>query len=57
MDFEYTQYEYMPICTDGCAVVTGWLVSKKAARDAARNHEKAKGHHCEMRERLKPSSI
>lgn len=57
MDFEYTQYEYMPVCTDGCTIVTGWLVSKKAAQDAARNHEKGKGHHCELRERMKSGSI
>lgn len=57
MDFDYTQYEYMPICTDGCTVVTDWLVSKKAAQDAAHNHEKDKGHHCKLRERMKSSSI
>jgi len=53
---DYTQYEYMPICIDGCDAITGWLQSKKAAHDVAYSHELDKGHHCELRERMKSSS-
>ena len=53
---DYTQYEYMPICIDGCDAITGWLQSKKAAHDAAYSHELDKGHHCQLRERMKSSS-
>ena len=53
MDFDYTQYEYLPECTDGCGALTNWLYSKEMANDAGRNHQKDKGHGYHVRERMK----
>ena len=55
MDFDYTAYEYLPECTDGCGAITGWLPSKDTANNAARNHQKDKGHKWFVRERMKRS--
>ncbi len=53
MDFDYTNYEYLPHCTDGCGAITGWLHSKEIAKEAGMNHEKSNGHHWMVRERMK----
>ncbi len=54
VDLDFTQYEYLPECTDGCGAITGWLYSKEMANDAGRNHENEKGHKWLVRERMKP---
>lgn len=53
MDFDYTDHEYLPQCTDGCGAITGWLHSRMVAGEAGINHEKSKGHSWIVRERLK----
>ena len=54
MDFDFTQYEYLPECMDGCGALTDWIYSKEAANDAGRNHKHEVGHKFHVRERMKP---
>lgn len=53
MDFDYTAYEYLPECTDGCGAITGWLVSKQVAREAGENHARETGHNWKVLEKMK----
>jgi hypothetical protein len=53
MDFDYSTYEYLPECTDGCGAITGWLDSKQAASEAAGNHGRARGHRWRVLERMR----
>ncbi|SNB47917.1 hypothetical protein [Geobacter sp. DSM 9736] len=53
MDFDNTDYEYLPECTDGCGAITEWLRSKKAAHDVAHAHDADRGHHSVVRERMR----
>lgn len=53
MDFDYTAYEYLPECTDGCGAVTKWLYSKEVAREVAENHAHQTGHCCKILERMR----
>lgn len=53
MDFDYSAYEYLPECTDGCGAITDWLPSKEAAREVANNHGKQTGHQWQVQERMK----
>jgi len=53
MDFDYTAYEYLPECTDGCGAITDWLNSKEMAREAGDNHSKKTGHSCKVLERMR----
>lgn len=53
MDFDYTDHEYLPECTDGCGALTDWLQSKLVADQAGKNHEHEKGHVCVTRVRMR----
>lgn len=53
MKFDYSAYEYLPECSDGCQAITDWLPSFEAAREAGNNHGKQTGHKWLVQERLK----
>ena len=53
MEPDYTEYEYLPECTNGCGALTDWLPSNDAAREVAHNHEKQTGHHWRVQQRMK----
>jgi hypothetical protein len=53
MEFDYTEYEYLPECRSGCRALTGWLPSCEAADEVARGHEKQTGHQCKVQSRMK----
>ena len=54
MEFDYTDYESLTVCTEGCGEITDWRQSRIVADQAVKNHEKEKGHKCLVRERMKP---
>lgn len=56
MDFDYTAYEYLPECTDGCGAITDWLSSKETAREAGENHGRERGHSWHVIERMREES-
>lgn len=53
MDFDYTAYQYLPECTQGCGAITDWLSSKEAAREAGENHARQTGHTCKVLEKMR----
>jgi hypothetical protein len=53
MDFDYTEYEYLPECSDGCGAITDWMSSNDAAHEVALSHEKQTGHHWQVQQRMK----
>jgi hypothetical protein len=53
MIFDFTDFEYLPECIDGCRTITSWLPSRQAADQAGRNHEQETGHKWRVRERMK----
>lgn len=53
MDFDYTAYQYLPECKDGCGAITDWLPSKEMAREVAENHAKVTGHSWKVLERMR----
>ena len=57
MEFDYTEYEYLPECTNGCGALTDWLPSNDAAQEVAHGHEKQTGHHWQVQRRMKEEVI
>lgn len=55
MDFDYTQYVYLPECTDGCGAITDWMHSGEIAREVGKNHGRMYGHGWQVRSRMKES--
>jgi hypothetical protein len=53
MDLDYSDYEYLAECTDGCGEITDWLPSKDTACEAANNHAKQNGHKWIVQQRIK----
>jgi len=53
MDFDYTRYEYLPECKDGCGAISDWLYSKEVARKAAENHARQTGHEWKLLEKMR----
>jgi hypothetical protein len=53
MEADYTEYEYLPECADGCGALTDWMPSNEAAHEAARGHEKQTGHQWRVQQRMK----
>jgi hypothetical protein len=53
MEFDYSEYEYLPECTDKCGALTDWLPSNDAAHEAALSHQKQTDHHCRVQQRMK----
>jgi hypothetical protein len=54
MEADYTEYEYLPECTDGCGALTeGWMPSNEDAHAVAHNHEKQTGHHWKVQQRMR----
>ena len=35
LDADYTEYEYLPECKDGCGTLTDWMPSNEAAHAVA----------------------
>jgi hypothetical protein len=54
MDFDNTDHEYLPECTDGCGALTSWLQSKAAADQVVMNHRRENGHTGLVRVRARP---
>jgi hypothetical protein len=52
MQFDYTEYEYLPECSDGCGALTDWLPSNDAAYDVGLSHEKQTGHRWRVQQRM-----
>jgi hypothetical protein len=55
MQFDYTEYEYLPECNDGCTALTDWLPSNDAAYEVGLSHEKQTGHRWHIQQRMKES--
>jgi hypothetical protein len=55
MQFDYTEYEYLPECKDGCGALTDWLPSNDAAYDVGLSHEKQTGHRWHVQQRMRES--
>jgi len=53
MDFDYTDHEYLPECTDGCGALTDWLQSKLVADQTGKNHHDEQGHAWVVRVRMR----
>ena len=53
MKFDYTGYEYLPECSDGCGAISEWLTSFDVAREVAHNHGRQTGHNWLVQERVK----
>ena len=53
MDFDYTKYQYIPECKDGCGAITPRLSSKEMAREAGENHRKSTGHDWFLLEKMR----
>ena len=53
MQFDYTDYEYLPECLDGCGAITDWLPSNDAAYEVGLSHEKQTGHRWRVLERMR----
>jgi hypothetical protein len=53
MDFDYTAYEYLPECKEGCGRISQWLYSKEMAKEVAENHAHGTGHKWKILERMK----
>ena len=54
MESEYTDYEFLVECTEGCGEITGWLQSRIIAEQAIKNHAKENVHKCQIKERMRP---
>jgi hypothetical protein len=57
MEFDYTDYEYLPECRDGCGALTDWLPSNDAAHEVGLAHQKLTAHHWQVQQRMKELSI
>lgn len=53
MQHDYTAYEYLPECKDGCGKITEWMQSKEIANEAGENHGRQKGHRFKILERMR----
>jgi hypothetical protein len=53
MEHDYTAYEYLPECKDGCGRITEWIYSKDVANEAGENHTHKTGHKYKILERMK----
>jgi hypothetical protein len=53
MDADYSDYQYLPECTNGCGALTDWMPSNEAAHAVAHNHEKQTGHTWRVQQRMK----
>lgn len=53
MDFDYTKYQYIPECKDGCGAITQWLSSREMAREAGENHRRSTGHEWILLEKMR----
>ena len=53
MEFDYTEYEYLPECSDGCGALTDWLPSNDAAHEVGLSHQKQTAHHWQVQQRMK----
>jgi len=53
MEFDYTEYEYLPECSDGCGALTDWLPSNDAAHEVGLSHQKLTAHHWQVQQRMK----
>lgn len=53
MDFDYTKYQYLPECKDGCGAITDWLSSREVAREAGENHGRQTGHQWIVLEKMR----
>lgn len=53
MDADYTEYEYLPECKDGCGALTDWMPSNEAAHAVAHNHAGQTGHEWRVQQRMK----
>lgn len=53
MEHDYTQYEYLPECKEGCGAITDWLVSREMAREVGENHRRQTGHQWILLERMR----
>jgi len=53
MEADYTEYEYLPRCTNGCGALTDWLPSNDAAHEVALSHGKQTGHVCDVEQRMR----
>jgi hypothetical protein len=53
MDFDYTEYEYLPECKDGCGAITDWLNSREMAREVGENHGRQTGHEWIVLEKMR----
>lgn len=49
MEFDYTEYEYLPECSDGCGALTDWLPSNEVGL----SHQKRTAHHWQVQQRMK----
>ena len=52
MQFDYTEYQYLPECRDGCGALADWLPSNDAAYEVGLAHEKLTGHHWRVQQRM-----
>lgn len=53
MDFDYSKYEYLPECKDGCGAITNWLNSREMAREVGENHAEQTGHAWKLLEKMR----
>ncbi|GFO67044.1 hypothetical protein GMLC_06230 [Geomonas limicola] len=53
MDADYTDYEYLPECKDGCGALHDWMSSNEAAHAVCHNHEKQTGHTWRVQQRMR----
>lgn len=53
MDFDYSEYEYLPECSSGCGALTDWLCSNDAAEEVVHNHGRQTGHHWQIQRRMR----
>jgi len=53
MEHDYTAYDYLPECKDGCGKITDWLNSKEMAMEVGENHAKKTGHRWKVVEKMR----
>lgn len=52
MQFDYTDYHYRVVCSQGCGDLTDWIESRLVAEQVEKNHETLTHHKCQIRERM-----